>query len=87
MANKTRPDLLFPVLYTSHYNANPGPGQHDAVSHMYRYILNDLDKGIMFRKGGSLQLTGYVNSDWAGCKDRKRSTTSYVFMLAGGPVN
>lgn len=87
LATKTRPDLAFPVSYTSRYSAQPTPSHQDAVSRMYRYLATDPAKGIFYQKGGSLQVVGYVDSDWAGCKDTKRSTTGYVFMLAGGPIS
>ena len=30
---------------------------------------------------------GYVDSDYAGCKDTRRSTEGNVFIVAGGPVS
>ena len=33
------------------------------------------------------QLWGYVDSDWAGCPDTRRSTSGYVLMLNGGAVS
>jgi hypothetical protein len=31
-------------------------------------------------------LKGYNNADWAGQIDDRRSTSGYVFFVAGGPV-
>ena len=33
------------------------------------------------------QLWGYVDSDWAGCPDTRRSTSGYVLMLNGAAVS
>jgi transposase InsO family protein len=89
LAVKTRPDLSFPTSLVSRYNANPGPQHHDTVSHVFRYLNSEPDKGIKYDRltdGQELKLDGYVDSDWAGDKDTSLSTTGYVFTLAGGPV-
>ena len=31
-------------------------------------------------------VVGYVDSDYAGDLDKRRSTTGYLFTMAGGPV-
>jgi hypothetical protein len=33
------------------------------------------------------QLLGYVDSDWAGCPDTRRSTYDYVLVLNGAAVS
>ncbi|CAK1358438.1 unnamed protein product [Cercospora beticola] len=32
------------------------------------------------------EIVGYVDSDWAGCHDTRRSTTGFVFIIAGSPI-
>jgi hypothetical protein len=44
------------------------------------------DLGIVFGKGGLIP-EGYVDADYAGELDTRRSTTSYVFILAGGAIS
>ncbi|GJV17704.1 putative RNA-directed DNA polymerase [Tanacetum coccineum] len=34
----------------------------------------------------TLKVIGYLDSDFAKCKDTSRSTLGYIFMLSGGPV-
>jgi len=36
--------------------------------------------------GGSEPLQGFVDADWAGAGDGRRSTTGFVFTLNGGPI-
>lgn len=59
----------------------------DAVDHIYRHLARTPDTGLFYRKGASLQLEGFVDSDWAGDKDCSISTTGYCFRLAGGIVS
>ena len=32
-------------------------------------------------------MIGYSDANFAGCKDTKRSTSGYIFMLANGPIS
>ena len=36
---------------------------------------------------GNLTILGYSDSDWAGDRDSRRSTSGFVFMLNNGPVS
>ena len=45
------------------------------------------DRGLMFGgQEGDPSVVRYVDSDYAGDLDNRRSTTGYVFTLAGGPI-
>ena len=46
-----------------------------------------MDYGIMFdRQQNDISVVGYVNSNYTGDLDNRRSTTGYVYTLAGGPI-
>ncbi|KAG8477849.1 hypothetical protein CXB51_027472 [Gossypium anomalum] len=53
------------------------------------YIQKTVDVGLLFKQDNTLGegVIGYVNSDYAGDLDKRRSTTGYVFTLAGGPIS
>ena len=36
---------------------------------------------------GQLEVTGYSDSDLAGCPDDRKSTSGFIFMMAGGAVS
>ena len=40
-----------------------------------------------YRRSSHLEIVGYSDSDFAGCLDSKRSTSGYIFMLAGGAIS
>jgi hypothetical protein len=42
---------------------------------------------LTFRKSNTLEIVGYSDSDWVGCVDTKKSTSAYIFTLAGGAIS
>ena len=46
-----------------------------------------MDYRIRYKGEASLSPIGYVDSDYAGCKDTRRSTEGNIFIVAGGPVS
>ena len=41
----------------------------------------------MYRRTDNLEVIGYSYSDYTGCIDSRKSTSGYVFMLAGGVIS
>ena len=54
------------------------------VCHETRQICYN---GITYRADGELSPTGYVDSDFAECKDTHHSIEGNIFIVAGGPVS
>jgi len=46
-----------------------------------------IDYGVTYKVTGDLNPIGYVNSDFAGCKDTRHSTEGNIFLVAGGPIS
>ena len=42
------------------------------------------DYMLIYRSSDSLEIKGYLDADFAGHKDDRKSTSGYVFTLAGG---
>ena len=57
------------------------------MDRIFAYLKNDTRKGIVYSDKHGFQLTGFVDIDFAGCEDARRSTTGWVFTLVGGPVS
>lgn len=81
----TRPDIAYAVGKVAQFMANPGPNHWTAAKHIFRYLRGTAERGITYRASGQA-LAGYSDSDYAGDLDRRRSTSGYVFLLAGGAV-
>jgi len=46
-----------------------------------------MDYEITYKEDGDLEPVGYVDSDYAGCKDTRWSTEDNIFMIAGRPIS
>ena len=84
----TRPDISHAVSMVSRYMHAPGKEHWNAVKWILRYLLGTIDVGLEFVRdmNNNHLCVGYVDSDYAGDLDKRRSTTGYVFTLAGGPI-
>ncbi|KAL5554672.1 hypothetical protein UlMin_042073 [Ulmus minor] len=81
----TRPDLRFAMNVLSRFTSNPGKVHWEAMKWMLRYIKGTFDIGLIYEKKEEtkLKLEGFVDADYVGNKDNRRSTTFYVFYLNG----
>ena len=55
--------------------------------HVMGYIKNTLDYGLTYSRESDLSPIAFVDADYGGCKDTRRSTSGYVFLMAGGAVS
>ena len=82
----TRPDIAFAVGVVSKYMSNPGKKHQQAIKGIMRYLSHTKSMRLCYGSQ-DLSVKGYTDSDYAGDLDKRRSTSGYVFMLAGGAVS
>jgi len=82
----TRPDISHVVGVVSRYMSNPGKQHWEAMKWILRYLRGTTKKCLTFRKD-ELKLEGYVDSNFAGEVDHRRSTTGYVFTLGSTAIS
>lgn len=91
---QTRPDIAFATSKLMRFASNPSKGHMAQAIRLIRYLRQTIDYGIVFEANpghdkmqrlGTLE--GFVDADYAGCLDTRRSTTGYVFMICNGPVS
>ena len=88
----TRPDISFAVSELSRFVSAPAEAHMKAVKHLVRYLRGTMDLGLLYSKtaggaGPPSVLTAYVDADWAGDPDSRRSTTGYVLVLNGAAIS
>ena len=80
----TRPDIAYVVGMLGRYQSNPGINHWKAVKKVLRYLQGTKDYMLTYRRTDNLEIIGYFDFDYAGCKDTKKSSSSYIFMLLNG---
>ena len=85
----TRSDLSQTVSMISRYIHDPRKGHWEAVKWVLRYNKGTIDVGLVFEKDstGKQECIKYVDSDYAGDVDKRRSTMGYVFILSQALVS
>ncbi|CAJ2661755.1 unnamed protein product [Trifolium pratense] len=83
----TRPDIAFAVGILGRYQSNPGMDHWKAAKKVLRYLQGTKDNMLMYRQTDNLDVIGYSDSDLAGCVDSRKSTSGYIFMMAGGAIS
>ncbi|XP_051118541.1 secreted RxLR effector protein 161-like [Andrographis paniculata] len=81
------PDIAYVVGALRRYQSNPGVDHWKAAKKVIRYLQGTKDFMLMYKQTDVLEMIGYSNSDYAGCIDTRKSTSGYVFMLAGGAIS
>ena len=83
----TRPDICVAVIKLSMHLEKPTVGHWMQAKRVLRYLAGTLDKGVEYpRNLTDIHLWAHTDSDWAGCKQTRRSTSGYVIFLDTGPV-
>ena len=83
----TRPDIAFVVGMLGRYQSDPGLDHWRAAKKVMRYLQGTKDYMLMYRRTNDLEVIGYSDSDFAGCIDSRKSTSGYIFLMAGGAVS
>ena len=83
----TRPDISFAVGMLGRYQSNPRLFHWRAAKKVLRYLQGTKNHMLTYRRTSNLEVVGYSDSDYAGCKDARKSTFGYLFFLADGAIS
>jgi hypothetical protein len=77
----SRPDIMLSVCMCARYQSDPKECHLVAVKRILRYLVATPCFGIWYPKGSTFDLIGYSDSDYAGCKvDRKSTSVTCQFL-------
>ncbi|KAL9294554.1 putative RNA-directed DNA polymerase [Arabidopsis thaliana] len=77
----TRPDIQFAVNFICQRMHSPTTADFGLLKRILRYVKGTIHLGLHIKKNQNLSLVAYSDSDWAGCKETRRSTTGFCTLL------
>ena len=83
----SRPDIMFSVCMCARFQADPRESHLIAVKRILRYLKHTPSIGLWYPKGANFQLVGYSDSDYAGCKVDRKSTSGGCHLLGRSLVS
>ncbi|XP_060667889.1 uncharacterized protein LOC132799611 [Ziziphus jujuba] len=79
-----RPDLARAVSVLSKFTFNPRRSHWDAMEWLMRYLKFTTNEGLLFKGSQEgVELLGYTDADYAGDQDKRKSISTYAFIVYG----
>jgi hypothetical protein len=77
----SRPDVMFSVCMCVRFQASPRENHLKATKRILRYLKHTQNVSLWYPKGAKFKLIGYSDSDYAGCKVKRKSTSGTCQLL------
>lgn len=98
LAGCTRPDVSSAVHRLAQFCADPSTDHVAHAKRVLRYLKGTMNYGLLFRHtctpanrpyttATDLELQGFVDSDWAGDTDDRKSQTGLIYTYAGAGIS
>lgn len=82
----TGPEIAFAVSVVSQFMYDPKSSHMEAVYRILRYLKSYPGKGLLYTKKGNLQVECYIDANWAGSSDDRRSTSGLCTFVGANLV-
>ena len=83
----SRSDIMLSVCMCARFQADPKDCHRVAVRRILRYLIQTSGFGLWYPRGGNFELVGYSDSDYAGCKVDRKSTSGTCQFLGHSLVS
>ncbi|GJS79356.1 retrovirus-related pol polyprotein from transposon TNT 1-94 [Tanacetum coccineum] len=77
----SRPDIVHATCLCARYQAKPTEKHLKEVKRIFRYLRGTVNTGLWYSKDSGIELTGFSDADYAGCKDTFKSTSGGAQFL------
>jgi hypothetical protein len=82
----TRPDIAYAMQQICLHMHDPRDHHLTLVKRFLRYVKGTLHHGLQLPPSAMDRLVAYIDADWAGCPDTRRSTSGYCVFLSDNLV-
>jgi len=82
-----RPDIMFSVCLCSKFQSNPKESHFTAAKRILKYLQGTTTVELWYPSEVSLDLVGYSDSDFAGCKIDRKSTSGTCHLLGSSLIS
>ena len=86
LALTTRPDISYAVSCCAQFTSNPGQEHWKQVKRIFGYLKKTRNFKLNYNANIS-ETEGYTDADFGRDIDSRRSTSGYVYAIAGGAVS
>jgi hypothetical protein len=83
----SRPNIMLSVCMCARFQSDPKECHLMVVKRILGYLVSTTCFGIWYPKGSTFDLIGYSNSDYAGCKVDRKSTSGTCQFLGRSLVS
>ena len=83
----SRPDIMFSVCMCARFQADPKESHYTAVKRIMKYLKGTTNTGLWYPRDALLKLVGYSDSDFAGCKVERKSTSGTCHLIGSSLVS
>ena len=80
-------DIAHSVSVVSQYMSSPIVDNWATVEHILCYLKGDPGQGILYSNHGHNRVECFTDTDWAGSKEDRRSTSGYCVFVSGNLVS
>lgn len=87
LAVLTRPDIAYSVSYLSQFNNCNNEEQWVYAKRVLRYLKKTKNIGLRYCKDGSVNIQGFVDSDWCSDINDRKSYTGFCFTMSGSVIS
>ena len=82
----TRPDIAYAVCKLSRFTSSPSVEHWKAIARVLGYLKRTKNLGLFYNNFPAV-LEGYTDASWITSANDNKSTSGWVFTLAGGAVS